>query len=113
MTKAGSGIRPFVGNRVSLRGLLGGQGLDAGVEAALVARGGVGVEDALLDTLVEGGGGQAVLLAGGLDVALLNGLAQQAEAAADAALVGAVHRGLGYGLTDALERGDVVCHGGS
>ena len=65
-------------------GGLGCEGLDAGVEAALVAGGGVVVEDALLDALVEGGGGEAELLLSGLVVALGDGLAQAAEVAADA-----------------------------
>ncbi len=96
-----------------LGGLFGRQSLDAGVKAALVAGGGVGVENALLHALVEGGGGCLVLLSCGLDVARVEGLAQRAEAASYSALVGAVDRGSIFGLTDALERGDMVCHGGS
>jgi hypothetical protein len=104
------------GLRVSkdaLSGLFGGQSLDAGVQAALVAGGGVGVEDTLLDALVECGGGCLVLLGRGLEVAGVDGLAEGAQAAADAALIGAVDRGALLGLTDALERGDMVCHGDS
>ncbi len=63
-----------------LGGLFGGQSFDAGVQAALVTVGGVGVEDALLHTLVEGGGGRLVLLGCGLDVAGMEGLAQGAKA---------------------------------
>src|SRR5271163_4126833 len=75
-----------------LGGLFGSQSLDAGVQAALVTGGGVGVEDTLLDALIEGGGSRLVLLAGGLYVAGVEGLTQQAEAAADAALVRTVNR---------------------
>jgi len=71
------------------------------------------MENALLHAPVEGGGGRLVLLSRGLDVARVEGLAQRAEAAAYTALVGAVDRGSLFGLTDALERGDMVCHGGS
>lgn len=69
------------------------------------------MEDALLDALVEGRGGGLVLLLRGLEVASLDGLAHGAEGAADAALVGAVYRGLGLGLTGAFERGDMIRHG--
>jgi len=69
------------------------------------------MEDALLDALIECRGGRLVLLAGGLYVACVEGLTQKAEAAADAALVRTVNRSASFSLTDALERGDVVCHG--
>jgi len=95
----------------TLGGLLGGECLDAGVQAALVAGGGIGVEDALLHALVERRGGRLVLLAGGLEITLVERLTQQAEAAADAALVRTVDRSAPFSLTDALERGDVVCYG--
>lgn len=62
------------------------------------------MKDALLDALVESGNGLLVLLVNGGNVALLEGVAQKAEAAADAALVGAVHRSLSAGLTGALQR---------
>ena len=103
-----------------MRGLFRSRNLRLGRElaetdgqAALVAVGGVGVEYALLHALIEGGGGRLVLLCSGLDVAGVESLAQKAQAAADTALVGAVDRGALFGLTDALERGDMVCHGGS
>lgn len=98
-----------LGVRGGLR-LFRGDGFDAGVEAALVARGGVGVEDALLHALVEDGDGGAVLLAGGFGVALLDGFAEGAQAGAELGAVGAVHRGTFYGLPDALERGNMVRH---
>jgi hypothetical protein len=96
-----------------LGGLLGRERFDAGVQPALVAGRGVGVQNALLHALVEGGCGCLVLLGRGLEVALLNGLAEGAQAAADAALVGAVYARALFGLTDALQRGDMICHGGS
>jgi hypothetical protein len=90
---------------------LGGcQGLEAGVEAALVAGDGVLVEDALLDALVERGDGQAVLLLSGLDLTLGQSLAERAQAGAHAAAVGAVDGGAGLSLTGALERRNVICH---
>ena len=61
--------------------LLGGfggddEGLDAGVEAGLVAAGGVLMQDTLLDALVEDGDGLAVGGGDGLLVAFGDGLAQ-------------------------------------
>jgi hypothetical protein len=88
----------------------GGQGLEAGVEAALVAGDGVLVKDALLHALVEGGDGLAVLGLCGLDVALGESFAQGPQAGADAAAVGAVYICARYGLAGALERRYVVCH---
>src|SRR5271163_4708194 len=95
---------------LSRLGSLGRQRFDAGVQAALVAGGGVVVQDALLDTLVERRGGQAELLLSGLQVTLGDGLAQAAQAAAHAAPVGTVHYGLLFGLTGALERRNMVRH---
>ena len=69
------------------------------------------MDDALLHALVQLGDGGAILLGRGLHIALLDGLAQSAKAAADAALVGAVDRSSLLGLSDALERGYMVCHG--
>jgi hypothetical protein len=90
---------------------LGDDGLDAGVEAALVAAGGVLVQDALLDALVEDGDGGAVGLDEGGLVAGGEGLAHEAEGAAELGLVGTVDGRLGDGLTGALERRNVICHG--
>jgi len=78
-------------------------GLDAGVEAALVAAGGVLVQDTLLDALVEHGDGGRVGGGDGLLIADGKRLAQDAEGAAELALVGAVGRSLGDGLTCALQ----------
>ena len=88
-----------------------GQRLQARVQAALVAGNGVGVENALLHALVEGRNRGAVLLLGGLHVALGQSLAQRPQAGAHAAAVGAVHFSAGFGLAGALERRYVVCHG--
>src|ERR1700740_861467 len=88
----------------------GGQGLQSCVEAALVAGNGVRVQNALLDALVEHGDCRAVLLLSGLYVALGEGLTQGAQAGAHTSTIGAVHLGAGYGLTRALERGNLVCH---
>jgi hypothetical protein len=84
--------------------------LEAGVEAALVARNGVLVQDALLHALVEGGDGGAELGLGGRDVALEEGFAHQAQAAANAGTIGAVNLGLDDRLTSALERRNMICH---
>src|SRR5271170_5646971 len=99
-----SGTRP---RETKLR-RLGRERLDPGVEAALVAGGGVVVQNALLDALVERGSGQPQLLLGGLHVALGDRLAQAAQAAADAAPVGTVYCRLLLGLTGALERRNMV-----
>jgi hypothetical protein len=69
------------------------------------------VQDALLDALVEDGDGGAVDVDEGLLVAGGEGLAHETEGSAELGLVGAVDGRLGYGLTGALEGGDVVCHG--
>jgi hypothetical protein len=90
---------------------LGDDGLNAGVETTLVAAGGVLVEDTLLDALVEDGDGGAIDLDEGLLVAGGEGLAHEAEGAAELGFVGAVDGGLGDGLTGALERRYVICHG--
>lgn len=82
---------------------LGDDGLDAGVETALVAAGGVLVQDTLLDGLVEDGDGGAVDLCDLGLVASGEGLAHEAERAAELGLVGAVDGRLGDGLTGALE----------
>jgi hypothetical protein len=104
-------VKAFAEAGVQLNlGLGGGQGFETGVEAALVAGDGVGVEDALLHALVEDGDGDAVLGLGGLDVALDESLAQGAQAGTDAAAVGAVDFSAGYGLAGALERRNMVCH---
>lgn len=93
-----------------LRGLLLAESLDARVQAALVARRGVLVDDALLHALIDGGNGGAVLLTGGLGIALLESLAEGPQFATDAAAVGAVHCGLLFSLTGALERRNMVRH---
>jgi hypothetical protein len=84
--------------------------LEAGVQAALVARNGVLVQDALLDALVESRDGLAILGLGGFHIALGEGLAHEAKAAADAGTVGAVDFSLDDGLTGALERRNMICH---
>jgi hypothetical protein len=89
----------------------GGQRLETGVEAALVAGDGVLVQDALLDTLVEGGDGSAELGLSGGHVALGESFTHQAQGAADAGAVGAVDFRLYDGLTGTLERGNMICHG--
>jgi hypothetical protein len=76
--------------------------LEAGVQPALVTRNGVLVKDALLHALVEGGDGGLELGLGDLDVASGEGFAHQAEAAANAGTVGAVHFSFYNGLTGAL-----------
>src|SRR5208282_1967480 len=91
-----AGIAPgcFVKTRSSFR-LLGAQNqrLQAGVQAALVARHGVEVEDALLHALVESRSGRAVLLLGGFDIAGSQGFAHRAQTRAYTAAVGAVYSG--------------------
>jgi len=97
---------------IRLRGGLGGdESLDAGVQAGLVAAGGVLVQDTLLHALVQDGDSLRVGGGDGLLVAGNDGLAQDAQGAAELALVGTVGGGLGFGLTCALQRGDMICHG--
>ena len=64
--------------------------IDTRAQPRLVARGGIPVQRALLDRLVECGHRLAVGLLGGLLVALLNGLAQRAQRGAQAGGVGAI-----------------------
>jgi hypothetical protein len=94
------------------RGCGGGEndGLDAGVEAALVAAGGVLVQHTLLHAAIQDRDGRTVDGGNGLLVAGGEGLAHEAEGAAELGLVGAVDGRLGEGLTGALEGRDVICH---
>ena len=82
----------------------GGDCLEAGVEAGLVAGDGVLVEDALLDALVEGGDGFTELNVSGICVALGDCFPQGAKAGAHAGTIGAVDRSAGLRLTGALQR---------
>jgi len=91
-------------------GGLGGERFHARVEAALVAGGGVLVEDALLHALIENRDGDAIGLGGGLVVASGDGLAHGAEGAAELGLVGAIDGRAGDGLAGALEGRNVICH---
>ena len=84
-------------------GGLGNDGLDAGVEAALVAARGVLVENTLLDALVEDRDGRTVDLGKGLLVAGCDGLAHEAQGTAKLGPVGAIDGRLGDGLTRTLE----------
>lgn len=100
-----------------LRGFLcggrfgGADGFDAGIEATLVARRGIGVDDALLHAFIDGRNSGAILIGRGFGVAGLDGLAESAQGAAEVGFVGAVDSGLFRGLTGALERRNVVRHG--
>lgn len=91
-------------------GLRRGQSLQACVQAALVARSGVLVEDALLDGAVKGRSGGAVLRLSGLHVAGGERLAHGAQSGADAGAIGAIDLGAGNGLTGALQRRDMIGH---
>jgi hypothetical protein len=84
--------------------------LEAGIQAALVARNGVLVQDALLNALVERGDGGLELGLGRGNIALGESFAHQAQAAANAGTVGAVHFSLYDCLTGALERRNMICH---
>jgi hypothetical protein len=87
------------------------EGLETGVQAALVTGDGVLVQDALLDALVESGDGGLELGLGCGDITLDEGFAHEAQAAANAGTVGAVHFSLNDGLTGALKRRNMICHG--
>src|SRR5581483_4521962 len=82
----------------------------AGGQPGLVARGGVLVQGALLDGLIQGGDGLAVGLLSGSLVALGKGLAQFAQLGAQAGSIGTIARGAAFGLTGALQRGKMICH---
>ena len=90
---------------------LGDDGLDARVEASLVTAGSVLVQNTLLDALIEDGDGGAIDLDEGGLVAGGKGLAHDAEGSAELGFVGTVDDRLGGGLTGALERRYVICHG--
>lgn len=96
-------------DRAGLGGL-GGECLDAGVETALVAAGGVLVQNALLDTFVEDGDSVAVLGGGGLGVAAGEGFAHGTEGGAELGTIGAVNSRPGDGLAGALQRRNMICH---
>jgi hypothetical protein len=86
-----------------LSDLLHGNSLHASIQTALVAAGGVLGQNALLDALVEHRDSGAISCAKSLRVALRNRLTQRTQCAAQLALVSAVHRGFGLGLTCALQ----------
>ena len=83
---------------------------NAGVEAALVAAGSVLVKDTLLDALVEDRDGGAVGIVEGLLIAGGEGLAHDAQGAAELGLVGAVDGRASDGLTGALQGRHMICH---
>jgi len=91
-------------------GGLSSERFHARIESALVAGGGVLVEDALLHALIENRDGDAIGLGGGLVVASGDGLAHGAEGAAELGLVGAIDGRAGDGLAGALEGRNVICH---
>jgi hypothetical protein len=84
--------------------------IDTSAEAGLIARGGIHVQRALLDCLVERGDRLAIGLFGGLFVALFNGLSQAAQCGAQAGGICAVRGGTLCGLTGALKRRKMICH---
>lgn len=93
-----------------LGGLLGRSSLHTSIQTALVPARSVLVQNTLLDTLVQHRNRLTVGLTQRLCVAGSNRLTQRAQRAAQLALVGAVYRGLGLGLTCALQRRNMICH---
>jgi hypothetical protein len=83
---------------------------DTGAQAGLVARRGVLVQRALLDSLVEGGNRRAIELLSGLLVALGDGLAEFTQRAAQARSIGAVAGGAAFGLAGAFQRRKMISH---
>src|SRR5579864_9190878 len=79
-------------------------------QAGLVARRGVLMQRALLDSLVERRYSRAVNLLGGCFVALGDGLAHVAQLGTQAGSVGAIARGAAVGLAGALLRRKMICH---
>lgn len=94
--------------RLKPRGLF--HRIDASAQARLVTCGGIPVQRALLDGLVEGGDGLAVGLFGGLLVALFDSLAEGAQRRAQAGRVGAIGGSALFSLTGALERRKMISH---
>jgi hypothetical protein len=84
--------------------------IDTNPEAGLIARGGIHVQRALLDCLVERGHRLPVGLFGGLFVALFNGLSQAAQCGAQAGGICAISGRALRGLTGALKRRKMICH---
>ena len=84
--------------------------IDTNAEAGLIARGGIHVQRAFLDCLVESGYGLAVGLFGGLFVALFNGLSQATQCGAQAGGICAVRGRALRGLTGALKRRKMISH---
>ena len=91
-------------------GSLDGHGLQPGVQAALVARGGVVVQNALLHALIEQGNRPVVLGTCGGGIVRGQRFAHGAQATAQLAAVGAVDGGALDGLPGALQRRNMVCH---
>src|SRR3954463_1258119 len=85
-------------------------GTDPLAQPGLVPRGGVPVQDALLNRLVECGYLLAVLLLGHSLVSLGDGLAQGAQLAAQAGCVGAVASRAAFGLAGGGLRGEKSLH---
>ena len=83
---------------------------NACAQTRFVARGGVLVQRALLDRLVESGNGLAVHLLSSSLVALGDGLAQVSQLRAQGGGVGAVARRTAFGLAGALHRRKMICH---
>jgi hypothetical protein len=84
--------------------------IDTSAEAGLITRGGIYVQRALLDCLVECGHRLAVGLFGGLFVALFNGLSQAAQCGAQAGGIYAIGGRALRGLTCALKGRKMICH---
>src|SRR5262249_7189355 len=83
---------------------------DARSQTGFVSRGGVFVQRALLDGLVESRDGRAVCLLGGSFVALGDDLAQVTQLGAQRGGVGAIARRTAFGLAGALQRRKMICH---
>jgi hypothetical protein len=73
-------------------------------QPGLIARRGVLVQGALLDSLVEGGNGLAIRLFGSVLVAFCDGFTKFAQLGAQTGGIGAVARGSVFGLAGALQR---------
>src|SRR4051812_8328947 len=87
------------------------QRLQAGAQAGFIPASGVLVQHALLDSFVEGGNRLAESLLRGSLVALREGFTHVAQCGTQTRGVAAVPGGACLGLTGALERRKMVCHG--
>jgi hypothetical protein len=80
------------------------QSIQTSAQAGLVARGGVGMDGALLDCLINERSGGTEVRFSRLLVRLGQGFTEGAQGSAEPRFIGAVHSGPSFGLAGALKR---------